>query len=178
MTEPQPVVRPRKRSYRYLYHIVFVLLFFPWLVVIAARLTGIWPYTVLGSIAAGVPLLLGVVRSWNRWSHPERLPMRWPNGYRLGERLQILETALFWIWFVGCVTLFIKRSAHNRSYAMLFVIVIAAGAWDGFLTKYIADRKYIPPPPPYVPPTRTTYKPLQSEHWGERGTPNPGRPEA
>jgi hypothetical protein len=61
------------------------------------------------------------------------------------------------------------RSTHHRAYVVVGFIACGAAAWEGILTRYIADRKYIPPPsPPYDPSKATRPKPLQSDHWGRR----------
>ena len=86
-TLPQQAAEPRKRSYWHLYDMVFDILFIPWLVFMA-REFNIRPYIFPLLLTLGIPFFLIQLRSWSRWFHPERVPLRWPSGYAPGERLQ------------------------------------------------------------------------------------------
>jgi hypothetical protein len=173
MTEPQPTqpaTEIPKPSYRDLYDMAVTFLVFPAFAFMAVRRTAIWPYAIPGFLALGLPLLLIGVRAWRRWFHPDRLPARWPSGYRLMTNLQTLDSALSWTWVLGiAITWALDLSSHHSAYIAFAFIAGAAAAWEGLLRKYIADRKYIPPPrPPYDPSKSwtSTMKPFHSEHWG------------
>jgi hypothetical protein len=172
MTEPsQPAAEPSKRSYKDLCGIAIGILVFPALV-FAARRTGIWPRTLLGFVIFGIPCLLIGFRSWNRWSHPDRLPVRWTQDHPRGHRLQTLDRMLAWIWVVGWFARLVTyQSKHHTIYITLSLIAGAAVSWHAFLADYITDHKYIPPtrPPNDFSPWARIYKPLQSERWGEAG---------
>jgi hypothetical protein len=171
MTEGQssvPATKIRKRNYRYLVGMAVGFLVFPTIAFTAARRMWSWPYIVFGAVSVGIPFLLIGVRAWKRWFHPDRVPVRWPNGYKLMARLQTLNSALSWIWVIGLVMTWVfDRSTHHRAYVALGFLACGAAAWDNILTLYIADRKYITPPNSlYDPPKDTKRKPLQSDHWG------------
>jgi hypothetical protein len=151
------------------------LMVFP-AVVYAVRKTSIWPNTILGFLAIGVPVLLIGLLSWNRLIHPERVPVRWSRGYPLGERLKILETALNCIWVLGlCVSWAINEPVHSTAYITIAFIFCGAAGWSGFLRGYIEDRKYIPPP--RQDPSggwAGAIKGIYSEHWDGREVPKVG----
>ncbi len=178
MTEtqsPQPATIPRKRRYRDVYCLSVGILVLPSLA-FAARKYGIWPDTILGFIAVGLPFIMVGLRSWNRLSHPNCVPARWPDEYKRGEQLQTLDQTLTFILFAGIFIYWtIDSSKHDPAHLLFYFIWFSSAGWGGLLGTYIEDRKYIPPPRDPYDPTKGgwsgTIKGIHSDHWGGRQIP-------
>jgi hypothetical protein len=73
----------------------------------------------------------------------------------------------------GSAWIFVDRAkvhAFENTWGCIFLTV---QTWHIYLSKFIDDRKYIPPPdPPYDPSKRwdANLMRLHSDHWGERET--------
>jgi hypothetical protein len=159
--------RSRRRSF---YGVTMGLLVFP-AVVYAARKTSLWPNTILGFAALGVPLLLVGLRSWNRLAYPERVPVRWGRDDWRGYRLQTLDLALTWMWILSMgASWAVNESRHSTAYMVSTLLFCGAAGWSIFLRTYVEDRKYIAParPPHDLSRTwETEMTAFRSEHWGE-----------
>jgi len=164
--QPAPPIQPQRRR-RDLGAILYWLIWSVALVAMA-RKTGSWPIAILGFLSIWIPLLLLQFRAWKRWLRPDSIPARWPDGYRLRERLEALDSALWLIGVAGIGASWVfDKSRHPHEYVALGVIFFGAFVWEAVLARYIADRKYIPPPlPPHDPSNVIKPKPLRSEHWG------------
>jgi hypothetical protein len=172
MTEAQSTqtaTESDKRNHRHLYGVVVGLSVFPALVVAMFK-TSIWPNCVLGFFAIGVPFLMLGIRAWKRWSRPDRLPVRWVKDDSRGKRLETLDLTFKLVWLTGFCASFVINKDAQRAHSTVGIIFVGIIAWETFLEKYIADRKYIPPPrPPHDPSKSWTsnMKPFHSEHWGQ-----------
>jgi hypothetical protein len=146
--------------------------------VFMARKFNLRPYIFPILLTLGIPFFLIELRSWRRWFHPERVPIRWPSNYAPGERLQRLEKWLGRIWMLLALIVIVTHDSMPRDVAIDLLWVAFGGiVWDGFLRRYIQDRKYIPPPSPPSPPGAPlkgwaeTIKGIHSEYWGGRKIP-------
>jgi hypothetical protein len=164
--QPIPPQRRRTGLTKAVYWLIVSLV-----LVVVARRSGSREAVIPGFFSVGIPLLLLQFRAWKRWLRPERLPTRWPSGYRPGEQLQALDSALFLTGFAGIGASWVfDKSSHPHAYMALGVICCGAFAWQGVLQEYISDRKHIPPPSPPYDPSKPA-KPLRSDHWGQRREP-------
>jgi hypothetical protein len=162
----QPGAGPRKRPYREYVDLAFAILFLP-LLAYLGRNEVVRPFGELALFVTGVPIFLCGIRAWNRLRNPDRVPARWPrDDYPAGQRIEQLSLllTLFTIAVISAGIFFDDKKHHVFHYLWY----ICAG-WNLFLTRYIHDHKYIPPPsPPYDPSKATRPKPFQSDHWGRR----------
>jgi hypothetical protein len=126
----------------------------------------------LGFLAIGVPLLLLEYGAWKRWLAPERIPVRWAIGDVRGERLAGIHRTLQAIWVGSFVVSWVfTRSEHYQLNVAMSAVFWGATAWYLWLSRYIADRKYIPQPRlPYDRSTgwRAGIKRMRSEYWGKQ----------
>jgi len=133
-----------------------------------------WPTQVKRGILFGPlpPALLLIGRTWNRCFDPDRKPVRWPNGSRWESRLSTLYFVMaVCIIVCGTTWIFVDRAKYHAFENTWGCIFLTVQMWHIYLSKFIDDRKYIPPPsPPYDPSQRweARLKPLHSDHWGER----------
>ena len=160
--------RSRRRSF---YGVTMGLLVFP-AVAFAARKTSLWPNTILGFAALGVPFLLVGLRCWNRLLYPAQVPIRWDRDDWRGERLGKLDLALTWTWILSMgANWAVNESRHSMAYMVTTFLFCGAAGWSICLRTYLEDRRYLAPPQPAYDPSRTwdaEMTAFESEHWGER----------
>ncbi len=145
-----------------------------------------WPVQVKRGIFFGplLPQLVLIGRAWNRCFEPDRNPVRWPNGSDIQALMSNLNRVLT-VFVIVCASawMFVDRAkvhALENTWGCLFFTV---QMWQIYLSKYIDDRKFIPPPSPSSSSSPSStwthsrqsfagkYRPLHSDHWGERETP-------
>jgi hypothetical protein len=138
-----------------------------------------WPSQVKRGILFGPlpPQLILICRSWNRCFEPDRNPVRWPNGSDMEALLSNLYRVLtVFVIVCGSAWIFVDRAKYHALENTWGCIFLTVQMWHTYLSKFIDDRKFIPPPStptPYDPSQRwdARLKPLHSDHWGERETP-------
>jgi hypothetical protein len=107
----------------------------------------IWPDKIGIVVGLVPPWLLILLRAWNHRRSPDQLPVRWRGGSRLEARLVALGwglTAAFAFFMFPWI--FFDESKHFVVVHACILIALTAQCWAEFLDRYIADRKYIPPP--------------------------------
>jgi hypothetical protein len=168
MTDAQPttILKPRAISKRAVFDIICGVL----LIVVCAWglwIGPIWPDRIGIIVGLVPPLFLMLQRAQNRQFHPDRLPARWSKTSRLEMRV----TTLLWVvqaifFFFMMPWIFVDTSKHPVLNHVCLLIAVSAQVWAQFLDHYIADRKYIPPPDPLVPPSMPDHRsealPLQA----------------
>jgi hypothetical protein len=178
-TCPESTDNPPVGKKRELFALLFLLSNLAALIVFYHWKGHTWPAQVKRGILIGPlpPLLVLIGRSWNRCFEPDRNPVRWPNGSEMEALLSILYRVLA-VFVIVCMSawIFVDRAkihALENTWGCIFVTV---QMWNEYLSKFIDDRKFIPPPSPtrtYDPSQRwdANLKRLHSDHWGERETP-------
>lgn len=162
---PQPADL-RKRRYRDYVDLAFAVTC-PALLVYLAKSEHLRSIALVGLVAISVPYLLFGLRSWNRLLHPGRVPVRWPEDYRRAQRIE--ELGLFLSLFV-IVAITLGIFFDNKNHHLFHYLWYGSIGWNAFLTRYVHDRKYIPPPRDPKGGWAGSIKGIHSEHWGGRAT--------
>ncbi len=168
---PRSSTQPGKHRYRDYVDLAFAVMFPPILAYLAYK-DGVRAPGELALFTAGVPFFLLGLRAFNRLHHPDHVPARWPKNYPRGERIQQLSvlSSLCVIVAISLVIFFDNETHHLFHYLWWGFV-----GWNAFLTRYIQERRFIPPSRPPFDPSQSwsaRNKPLRSDHWGQRNTPS------
>jgi hypothetical protein len=176
---PQPAKEPRKRFRRELHIIAPAIQILPALV-IAVRKTGHWPNTILYAVTVGIPFIqIGLrYRNWNRWLSANSLTLIPLEEYMPSWTPRTLTSLLNWIWGLAiCLNFGINDPMHHISHAVLLLLWFGIIGCIHFMLWYLMKNRH-KFKPCSIPPNKPThvdisrYKPLYSDHWGERVVPD------
>ncbi len=173
---PEPAVEQPARKKRHLagitvgFLIPLLLLWMAWLKHIHSgqRLTFLFmcvPFVFVGFFVS--------CRSWRRWFHPDRLPVRWAEDSVWPKRLKVLDWVVsgmggvVMLWFL--VFMFSSEDWKGSSSAHYFWIVYSAStSFRVILRQYSEDRNPLPPlssPRDLSQLLTDSIKPVYSKDW-------------
>ena len=177
---PDPAVAPPVRLKRHLAGIATGFLI-PFLLVGIAWQPFFPSYKRSFFLMACVPLVfVGFFvscRSWRRWFHPDRLPVRWAEDSVWFKRVKVLEWVTGGVNIVAWLGIAVMSAGEehwSHKARPLWLAAMASASFRVILMQYREDRKPLPPlssPRDLSQLSTDSIKPVYSKDWDRIGEP-------